>query len=130
MRWILLVMLSLLPLLGCGQGEGNGGDGSISVEHLVEGTGIQPTPRDTVEVHYHGTLDDGTVFDSSVDRGQTAKFPLTRVIRCWTEAIPQMKVGGKAIITCPADSAYGAQQKGVIPPHSRLTFEVELFSVR
>ncbi|MBW2268628.1 MAG: FKBP-type peptidyl-prolyl cis-trans isomerase [Deltaproteobacteria bacterium] len=127
MRWIVFILLLMLGLLGCGSGESGGG--SFGVEHLVEGTGMQPTPRDTVEVHYHGTLEDGTVFDSSVERGQMAKFPLTRVIRCWTQGIPQMKVGGKAILTCPPEMAYGEKGTGSIPANATLTFEVELFGV-
>ncbi len=84
---------------------------------------------DTVEVHYHGTLEDGTVFDSSVERGRPAKFPLTRVIRCWTLGIPQMKVGGKATLTCPPELAYGERSTGRIPANATLIFEVELLGV-
>ncbi|MGI9433159.1 MAG: FKBP-type peptidyl-prolyl cis-trans isomerase, partial [Myxococcota bacterium] len=79
---------------------------------------------------YHGTLEDGTVFDSSVQRGQPAKFPLNRVIRCWTDLIPQMKEGGKATLTCPPDVAYGGRGTGPIPPNATLPFEVELLSVQ
>ena len=129
MRWTLLLMIALLPLSACDQVTGGGGGGEMKVEHLVVGTGLQPKAMDTVEVHYHGTLEDGTVFDSSVDRGQPAKFPLTRVISCWTRGIPEMKVGGKAVLTCPANTAYGAQAKGRIPANSTLTFEVELLGV-
>jgi FKBP-type peptidyl-prolyl cis-trans isomerase len=74
---------------------------------VKEGSGEAPKPEDTVKVHYHGTLRDGTVFDSSVDRKEPAEFPLNRVIPCWTEAVQTMKVGEKAHITCPSEIAYG-----------------------
>jgi FKBP-type peptidyl-prolyl cis-trans isomerase len=97
---------------------------------MKAGTGAQPTIDSTVEVHYHGTLIDGTVFDSSVDRGQTIKFPLMGVIRGWQEGLQLMKEGGKATLVCPADIAYGEQGSGdVIPPGATLKFEVELFKV-
>jgi len=84
-----------------------------------------------VEVHYHGTLADGTVFDSSVDRGRPARFPLNRVISCWTEGVQMMKVGGKARLVCPPAIAYGSQGTpgGPIPPDATLTFEVELLQI-
>ena len=127
MRWSVLGLAALLWLLGCNELPGAGG--GFEVEHVVEGTGLQPKPTDTVEVHYHGTLEDGTVFDSSVQRGEPAKFPLTRVIPCWTQGIPQMKVGGKAVLTCPPEMAYGPRGTGRIPPNATLTFEVELLGV-
>lgn len=96
---------------------------------LVAGEGAQPGPTDTVKVHYHGTLRDGTVFDSSVDRGTPAEFPLDRVIPCWTEAVTQMKVGGKNRIVCPAAIAYGSRGMGQIPGDAALVFEVELLEV-
>ena len=84
----------------------------------------------TVEVHYHGTLTDGTVFDSSVDRGQTISFPLGGVIKGWQEGLQLMKEGGKATLICPPDLAYGEAGSGdVIPPGATLQFEVELFKV-
>lgn len=95
------------------------------------GEGPSPAATDTVEVHYHGTLRDGTVFDSSVDRGTPATFPLNRVIPCWTEALQKMKVGGKAKIVCPADIAYG--DRGAPPkiaPGAALVFDVELLSIQ
>jgi FKBP-type peptidyl-prolyl cis-trans isomerase len=96
---------------------------------LVVGEGAQPGPTDEVKVDYHGTLSDGTVFDSSVDRGTPAQFPLDRVIPCWTEAVTQMKVGGKSRIICPASIAYGARGMGSIPGDAALAFEVELLEV-
>lgn len=97
---------------------------------MVEGEGKTPTASDTVEVHYHGSLTDGTVFDSSVDRGQTISFPLSGVIKGWTEGLQLMKEGGKCTFIIPSDLAYGEQGSGEqIPPSSTLKFEVELFKV-
>jgi FKBP-type peptidyl-prolyl cis-trans isomerase len=97
---------------------------------MKEGDGKQPTVNDTVEVHYHGTLPDGTVFDSSVDRGQTISFPLGGVIKGWQEGLAMMKEGGKATLVIPSDLAYGDAGSGeVIPPGATLKFEVELFKV-
>ena len=100
------------------------------VKTLKEGTGPSPTAANTVKVHYHGTLMDGTVFDSSVKRGEPATFPLSGVIKCWTEGVQMMKVGGKAKLTCPAATAYG--DRGAPPsikPGSTLVFEVELLEI-
>jgi len=97
---------------------------------LKAGSGAQPGPTDTVKVHYHGTLRDGTVFDSSVQRGTPAEFPLNRVIACWTEGVAMMKVGGKAKLVCPPDLAY--KERGApptIPGGAALTFEVELLEI-
>jgi FKBP-type peptidyl-prolyl cis-trans isomerase len=96
---------------------------------IKAGSGASPTAANKVKVHYHGTLRDGTVFDSSVDRGEPAEFPLNRVIPCWTEGVAMMKVGGKALLICPADIAYGDQRKGRIAPGSALSFEVELIEI-
>jgi len=97
---------------------------------MKEGDGAQPTVTNNVEVHYHGTLIDGTVFDSSVDRGQTISFPLGGVIKGWQEGLAMMKEGGKATLVIPADIAYGEAGSGdVIPPGATLKFEVELFKV-
>jgi FKBP-type peptidyl-prolyl cis-trans isomerase FkpA len=98
---------------------------------LSPGNGPSPKATDTVRVHYHGTLPDGKVFDSSVQRGQPAEFPLNGVIPCWTEAVQLMKVGGKAKIVCPSEIAYGDRQMGPdIPPGSTLVFEVELLGIK
>lgn len=95
-----------------------------------EGTGIQPTAEDEVTVHYTGRLLDGTVFDSSVTRGEPATFPLNRVIPGWTEGVQLMKEGGKYTFFIPSELAYGAQGvPNAIPPHSTLIFEVELIKV-
>ena len=93
------------------------------------GTGPSPTATDKVRVHYHGTLRDGTVFDSSVERGEPAEFPLNRVIPCWTEGVAMMKVGGKSRLVCPAEIAYGNRSTGRIPAGAALTFEVELIEI-
>jgi FKBP-type peptidyl-prolyl cis-trans isomerase FkpA len=97
---------------------------------LKEGTGASPVAADTVKVHYKGTLPDGTEFDSSYKRGTPAEFPLSRVIKCWTEGVQRMKVGGKARLTCPPGIAYGERGAGgVIPPNATLHFEVELLAI-
>ena len=93
-----------------------------------EGTGASPTPTDKVKVHYTGTLVSGKVFDSSAQRGP-AEFPLNGVIKCWTEALQKMKVGGKAKVVCPSDIAYGPNGNAGIPGNAVLTFEVELLDI-
>jgi FKBP-type peptidyl-prolyl cis-trans isomerase FkpA len=98
-------------------------------KQLKEGTGESPKATDRVKVHYHGTLRDGHVFDSSVDRKEPATFPLNGVIPCWTEGVQKMKVGGKAKLTCPSEIAYGDAGRPGIPPGAPLTFEVELLSI-
>jgi FKBP-type peptidyl-prolyl cis-trans isomerase FkpA len=97
---------------------------------IKPGTGPSPKATDRVKVHYHGTLTDGTVFDSSVQRGEPATFPLNGVIPCWTEGLQQMKVGGKSRLVCPASVAYG--DRGAPPrirPGATLVFEVELLEI-
>jgi len=102
----------------------------LQYEVIKEGDGAQPAATDVVEVHYHGTLLDGTVFDSSVDRGETTSFPLNRVIPGWTEGLQLMKEGGKYRFFIPYDLAYGERGAGAdIKPYSTLIFEVELFKV-
>lgn len=106
-------------------------DSGLIIVTLTEGTGESPQPSDTVKVHYHGTLRDGTVFDSSLERGTPAEFPLSRVIPCWTEGVGLMKVGGKAKLVCPPDIAYGDRgMPPTIPGGAALTFEVELIEIK
>ena len=100
------------------------------VTTLKPGTGPSPAATDKVKVHYQGTLTDGTVFDSSIQRGEPITFPLNGVIKCWTEGVQQMKVGGKSRLVCPADTAYG--DRGAPPkikPGATLVFEVELLEI-
>ena len=102
----------------------------IVITKLKEGTGPSPKATDTVKVHYHGTLPDGKVFDSSVQRNEPATFPLNGVIPCWTEGVQTMKVGGKSKLVCPAALAYG--DRGAPPdigPGATLIFEVELLGI-
>lgn len=96
-----------------------------------EGTGSSPKATDTVEVHYRGTLLDGTEFDSSYKRGQSISFPLNRVIPGWTEGLQLLKEGGKAILYIPSKLAYGKNgAPGAIGPNETLIFEVELLQVK
>lgn len=103
----------------------------ITYEELRTGTGEKPTAQSTVKVHYRGTLTDGTEFDSSYKRGEPIEFPLFGVIKCWTVGVQEMKVGGKARLTCPPGVAYGERgHPPVIPPNSTLIFEIELLDTR
>ena len=102
----------------------------LSIVTLRVGAGAAPSASDQVTVHYRGTLPDGTEFDSSYRRGTPATFALSRVIKCWTEGVQRMKVGGRARLTCPPAIAYGERGAGgVIPPHATLVFEVELIAI-
>lgn len=105
-------------------------DSGLQFEVLVEGNGDKPTAESTVRTHYHGTLIDGTVFDSSVDRGQPAEFPVGGVIAGWTEALQMMPVGSKWRLTIPYNLAYGEQGAGgAIGPYATLVFDVELLEI-
>jgi FKBP-type peptidyl-prolyl cis-trans isomerase FklB len=102
----------------------------LQYEVIIEGTGIKPSSRSNVTCHYHGSLIDGTVFDSSVKRGQPATFPLNRVIAGWTEGLQLMGVGSKWRFFIPPNLAYGDRQTGSdIGPNSTLIFDVELLGV-
>lgn len=102
----------------------------LVISPIKAGNGPSPKATDNVKVHYHGTLVDGTVFDSSVQRGQPVTFPLNGVIKCWAEGVATMKVGGKSRLVCPAELAYG--DRGAPPrikPGATLVFEVELLEI-
>ena len=98
---------------------------------LKTGSGANPVATDIVKVHYRGTFANGQEFDSSYKRNEPAEFPLNGVIKCWTEGVQLMKVGGKAKLTCPAAIAYGSRGAGggLIPPDTPLQFEVELLAI-
>jgi FKBP-type peptidyl-prolyl cis-trans isomerase len=103
--------------------------GAIYIE-TEAGSGAQPTASDKVKLHYHGTLRDGTVFDSSVDRGEPATFPLSGVVPCFREGVSKMKVGGKAKLVCPSETAYGDRGSPPrIAPGATIIFEVELLGI-
>jgi peptidylprolyl isomerase len=105
-------------------------DSGMLYQVISKGSGeVHPTPSDKVTVHYHGTLIDGTVFDSSVDRGQTIGFFLNQVIPGWTEGLQKMVVGEKARLIIPSHLAYGNRAVGTIPGGSLLIFEVELIAI-
>ena len=98
---------------------------------LKDGTGPSPMATDTVKVHYRGTFPDGREFDSSYKRNEAIEFPLSGVIKCWTEGVQKMKVGGRAKLTCPPSIAYGERGAGTaVPPNATLHFEVELLGIK
>ena len=102
----------------------------LQYEVITEGNGKKPSATDRVKCHYEGTLIDGTLFDSSIKRGQPAVFGVNQVIKGWVEALQLMSVGSKWRLFIPSELGYGAQQAGeMIPPHSTLIFEVELIEV-
>ena len=97
---------------------------------LKDGSGASPSASDKVKVHYRGTFPDGKEFDSSYKRGEPIEFPLNGVIKCWTEGVQRMKVGGKAKLTFPPSIAYGERGAGAaVPPNATLLFEVELLGI-
>lgn len=104
-------------------------DSGLQYEIISEGNGDKPAVDSTVQVHYHGTLVDGSVFDSSVQRGQPAEFPVNRVIAGWTEALQLMPTGSKWRLYIPHNLAYGAQGSGRIAPYSALIFDVDLLAI-
>ena len=130
------VLLLSLPALAADETAGGSEEEPVTTEsgliitELAPGTGDHPQATSVVEVHYHGTFEGGKVFDSSVERGQPARFSLNRVIACWTEGVQRMRVGGKSRLVCPPQIAYG--KRGApprIPPDATLTFEVELLGI-
>ncbi len=104
-------------------------DSGLQYKVVTEGTGASPVATDLVKVHYHGTLINGEVFDSSVERGAPTSFALNQVIKGWTEGLQTMKEGGKTIFYIPSDIAYGDRAVSSIPANSTLIFEVELLKV-
>lgn len=104
-------------------------DSGLVYREQRAGTGASPKDTDTVRVNYRGTLVDGTEFDSSYKRNEPAQFPLNGVIKCWTEGLQKMKVGGKSTLVCPSDLAYGDQGRPSIPGGATLVFEVELLDI-
>jgi FKBP-type peptidyl-prolyl cis-trans isomerase FkpA len=105
-------------------------ESGLIYREVTLGTGPSPKATDTVKVNYRGTRTDGFEFDSSYKRNEPAEFPLDHVIRCWTEGVQKMKVGGKAVLVCPSDIAYGdAGHPPTIPGGATLIFEVELLSI-
>ncbi len=106
-------------------------DSGLVYLSLKDGAGAAPAASDTVSVHYRGSFPGGKEFDSSYSRGTPTSFPLNGVIRCWTEGLQRMKIGGKARLTCPSAIAYGPRGAGggLIPANAVLQFEVELLGI-
>ncbi len=104
-------------------------ESGIIYRELTPGAGASPSATDVVKVNYRGTFPDGVEFDSSYKRNAPATFPLNQVIKCWTEAVQKMKVGGKSNLVCPPDMAYGESDRGPIPGGSTLVFDVELLEI-
>jgi FKBP-type peptidyl-prolyl cis-trans isomerase FkpA len=103
----------------------------IQIRRYNKTDGKSPDEKDRVVVHYHGTLKDGTVFDSSLKSGHPAVFSLKKVVPCWKEALKRMHVGEEARLTCPPDTAYGPKgSPPVIPPNATLNFEIELVGIQ
>ena len=105
-------------------------DSGLQYKVLVEGAGATPGPTDTVSAHYHGTFEDGRVFDSSVERGEPIDLPVNGVITGWQEALQMMKEGDKWRLVVPPELGYGAAGVGSIPGNTTLVFEVELIKVK
>jgi len=130
---VLVTLACATPLIACTQPTTPAASApatGLDYTVLKEGSGASPAATDVVKVHYRGTFPDGREFDSSYGRGQPAEFPLNRVIKCWTEGVQRMKVGGKARLVCPPGIAYGERGAGsVIPPNATLHFEVELLDI-
>jgi FKBP-type peptidyl-prolyl cis-trans isomerase FkpA len=127
----LLVALPLALAASLSFAQASAPAGGLVYKSVKDGKGPSPAATDTVRVHYRGTFPDGKEFDSSHQRGQPAEFPLNRVIKCWTEGVQKMKVGGKAQLVCPPGIAYGERGTpgGPIPPKATLHFEIELLGI-
>ncbi len=127
---LMLTAVTALAAAGVQAGAPEKTPSGLVYESLKDGSGEKAAPELTVQVHYRGTLANGSEFDSSYKRGQPATFPLNRVIPCWTEGVSKMREGGKARLTCPPEIAYGSRGAGgAVPPNATLTFEVELLKV-
>ena len=130
--------LAFVLVLGCGESPpesasepASASSSGYTITHVKVGAGSSPEATDTVLVHYHGTFPDGRGFDSTVDRGAPARFPLNRVIPCWTQGVAEMRVGGKALLICSPDVAYGERGKPPkIPPNATLHFDLELIGIQ
>ena len=130
MRILPALAAATLSLGALAQGNTEALPSGVKIVHTQPGSGASPQATQTVKVHYRGTLASGQEFDSSYKRNAPASFPLNRVIPCWTEGLQKMKVGGKATLTCPPETAYGSRGAGgVVPPNATLTFEVELLAI-
>ena len=130
-KYFIVAVATLASSAVFAQASAAAADSGLVYKSLKDGAGPSPAATDVVKVHYRGTLQNGTEFDSSHKRGQPAEFPLNRVIKCWTEGVQKMKVGGKAQLTCPPGIAYGDRGTpgGPIPPNATLNFEVELLGI-
>ncbi len=130
MRILLALAAATFSLGAIAQGSTETLPSGVKIVHTAPGSGASPQASSTVRVHYRGTLTSGQEFDSSYKRNAPASFPLNRVIPCWTEGLQKMKVGGKATLTCPPETAYGTRGAGgVVPPNATLNFEVELLAI-
>ena len=136
-KYIILTAIINLLVIGLANGYTNKGvntmittDSGLQYEIIKMGDGDKPEATDKVTVHYKGTLEDGTVFDSSYDRGETITFGLQQVIKGWTEGLQLMPVGSKFKFIIPSELGYGSRDLGSIPPNSTLIFEVELFEIQ
>ena len=114
---------------GAGAGEMTTTASGLQYQAIEEGDGAKPTATDTVSVHYKGELEDGTVFDSSYERGEPTSFPVNKVIKGWTEGLQLMSVGSKYRFHIPAELGYGERGSGPIPANSNLIFHVELLEI-
>jgi FKBP-type peptidyl-prolyl cis-trans isomerase FkpA len=131
-RWLSATVVFCLALAACGGGGGETTESGLRYEVLRDGDGPKPSLSDIVTVHYRGTLEDGTVFDSSYDRNEPMTFPLAAVIPGWKEGLQLMPVGSKYKLVIPSELGYGARGAGggQIPPHATLIFEVELLGIQ
>ena len=112
------------------EGETRTTKSGLEITTIKAGKGIHPRHNSTIKIHYHGTLEDGSVFDSTIDRRKPATFPLDRLIKCWQQGIPMMREGGTSKLVCPPKLAYGKKGKPpMIPKNETLTFEIRLLKV-